>query len=249
MAKALLDLLIDFLEDCPTVTNVRARSDWQQLSPGQKELADELKKFGNGWQKKALALQREIRNDLRGILAPPVKFARPQSLAPDWVSSSTDLNLWKLVRKLNKIVPRSTFQTIRRRREQIVFSLDSIRDSSAAQAPAKRKRAVYTPLQYTTLQFAGNTYELREQTERHPGYGLWAWYYLIIHHLLKTGELSRLRLCPTCDRIFVCASLKAGFCNDECRWKFNNQKRLKDGTFKKYRAKRKQREERRRLRA
>src|SRR5439155_12313627 len=89
----------------------------------------------------------------------------------------------------------------------------------------------------TLFQFGGKNYQIiEERAEEHLK--LRDYFYGIVYDLLKSEALSSLKLCPICDRIFVCASLKADFCNDECRWKFNNQKRLKDGTFKKYRANR-----------
>jgi hypothetical protein len=97
------------------------------------------------------------------------------------------------------------------------------------------------------LRFGAKSYELSESIPENSSPRQYL--YKLVYDLLKNGALSRLKLCRQCDRIFACASSKADFCSHDCRWKFNNEKRLHDGTFKQYRENNKKRRERRRLRA
>jgi hypothetical protein len=221
-------ILVDFIEDCPKIVSARGRHDWNQLSRQSIETAKDFKRaYGEHWQRKAVALRRELQKDLRNLLAPSIKLSRRPRYVPDWISSTVDLHLWKLLRKMNRMrIPWDTW----------IHSLPPSREWSN---PTVGRWI----LDSVELKFGGRSYELVESLPEdcNPRQYL----YKLVYDLLKTGALSRLKLCGQCDRIFVCASQKAEFCSDRCRWIFINRKRTKEGYFKENRKIRKRLEQRR----
>jgi hypothetical protein len=59
--------------------------------------------------------------------------------------------------------------------------------------------------------------------------------YLIIRDALQKGVFERLRICHQCKAFFVANDARQRFCTEEHRNRFNNQKRVKNGSFNRYR--------------
>lgn len=61
--------------------------------------------------------------------------------------------------------------------------------------------------------------------------------YADIASFLVSGEFSRLRLCPYCQKFFVAKQLRQKFCTHRCKDKFHNKQRLESGYFRENRHK------------
>ncbi len=68
-------------------------------------------------------------------------------------------------------------------------------------------------------------------------------FYGVIAESLENGSLSKLRICPECDTVFVAGDPKRRFCSDSCKDEFHNQSRIDRGYFIAWRLEKKLKEE------